>query len=231
MPISGPAGRYELRSCSLHVIALCIACGPLGAANAQAAAPPPSAPSAATSNAPAAAAALVADPSPDSPPAAADTVAAALCRNVHFIAYSTLEPSGQKVEESVIWDARSKSYLVRGPMLAMMLDDPGVSKIPSDADAPRTLFKIAVRAQLSPPIDRFCEYNFQEMANCDAHGNITYTQIYTDCDLQTLQHVVMLTPDQAVTLPLLDVRFQDVRGTFSNPLYLSAGSDLRERAR
>ena len=173
----------------------------------------------------------VPDHSPDSPVTAGDANATELCKSVHFAAYSTLS-SGQRVAESVDWDDQSKTYLIRGPLLAMMLDDPGVSKFPSDDDAPRTVFRIAVRAQLSRPIDRFCQYNFQEMANCDAHGDIIYTQIYTDCDLQTLRHVVMITPDQAGTLPLLALRFQDVRGMYSDPvLYLAADSDLRTLGR
>jgi hypothetical protein len=174
---------------------------------------------------------VLGESTPDSLPTSADVDSTELCRAVHFAAYSTL-PSGQKVKESLIWDDRSKTYLVRGPLLAMMLDDPGVSNIPSDADAARTVFRISVRAQPSRPIDRFCQYNFQEMATCDAHGDIIYTQLYTDCDLQTLRHVVMITPDQAGKLPLLALRFQDVRGMYSDPvLYLAADSDLRTNGR
>jgi hypothetical protein len=214
-----------------HLIALSMACVALAGTEARAAAPARPTPSATVSTIPTAAAATVPDHSPDSPPTAGDTNATELCKNVHFAAYSTLS-SGRKVQESVEWDDRSKTYLIRGPLLAMMLDDPGVFEFPSDADAPRTLFRIAVRAQLSRPIDRLCQYNFQEMANCDAHGDIIYTQIYTDCDLQTLRHVVMITPDQAGTLPLLALRFQDVRGMYSDPvLYLAADSDLRTSGR
>lgn len=231
MPTIGLARLSEPRTRSLHVVALCIACGMLGAAGAQGAAPADSARPAAASTIHAAAAATAGDPSPDNAPTAADVQAAQLCKNVHFVAYSTLEPSGQKVEESVTWDDRTKSYLVRGPILGMMLNDPGVSTLPNDATTPTTLFHIAIRTDYSKPIDRFCEYNFQEMADCDAHGDITYTQIYTGCDLQTLQHVVRITPDQAGTLPLLDVTFQDVQGGFSNPLDLSPDTDLRQRVR
>ncbi len=221
--------RPRVISCA-HLTALCIAWGGFGGAWAQAAAPARAAPSAAALTIPAAAA-IVPDRSPDRAPTAADASATELCRAVHFEAYSTLS-GGRKVQESVIWDNRSRSYLVRGPLLAMMLDDPGVAGIPSDTDASRTLFRIAVRAQPSRPINRFCQYNFQEMANCDAHGDIIYTQIYTDCELQTLRHVVMITPDQAGALPLLALRFQDVRGMYSDPvLYLAADSDLRTSGR
>jgi hypothetical protein len=88
-----------------------------------------------------------------------------------------------------------------------------------------------VRTEPSEPIDRFCEYHFQEMAGCDAHGDITYTQTYTGCDLQTEQHVLQLTPDSAGSLQLLEVRFEDVQGVLSDPLYLSEGTDLRLRVR
>jgi hypothetical protein len=166
---------------------------------------------------------------PDDPPTVADVNATELCRNVHFVAYSTLIPGGEKFKESFSWDDRAKTYLVRGPLLGMILNYPGVSMIPSEVSVPPGLFRIAVRAKLSRPINRFCEDGFQERADCDAHGDIIYTQIYTDCDLQTLRHVVMLTPDQAGTVPLLAVRVQDVRGVYSNPYYLWGGSDLRER--
>lgn len=216
----------------LQTAVLCMACGCHGVAGAQGAA---ARPSAATRPAAAArpTAAPVASPaaSPDSAPTAADARDAQPCKNAQFVAYSTLEPSGQKVEESVRWDDSSKSYLVRGPILGAMLNDPGVSRIPDDASAPQTLFRIAIRTDYSKPIDRFCEYNFQEMANCDSHGDITYTQIFTDCDLQTLRHVVMITPDQALSVQLIDIRFEDVTGAFSNPLDLSEGTDLRLRVR
>jgi len=212
-----------------QLLALTMACGTPSAAIAQAATPEHPDPLATSSIT--AAAATIAGPSPDSLPTAADTDATELCRSVHFTAYSTLF-GGRKVQESVIWDNRRKAYLVRGPLLAMMLDDPGVSTIPNDVDAPRTLFRIAVRARLSRPIDRFCQYNFQEMAYCDGHGDIIYTQIYTDCELQTLRHVVMITPDQAGPLQLLALRFQDVRGMYSDPVvYLAANSDLRTSGR
>lgn len=202
----------------LSVVALCAACGSCGIAAGAAATPGK-------------AAATIASPSPDTPPTAADVQAAQSCRDVHFVAYSTVEPGGQRVEESVTWDDRSKSYLVRGPILGAMLNDPGLSSIPTDAVALHALFRIAIRADYSKPLDRFCEYNFQEKADCDAHGNITYTQIFTDCDLQTLQHVVMITPDHAGSVALLDIRFQDVRGVFSDPLDISEGTDLRLRMR
>ncbi len=210
-----------LRGRGLTAIALCLAC----AAHAPAWGASPSA-------AARGAAAGTANPSPDSPPTAADLQSAQLCRrNVHFMAYSTLEPGGQRVQESVTWDDRSNSYVVRGPILGTMLNDPGVSMIPSNAATPQTLFRIAIRSDYSNPIDRFCEYNFQEMADCDAHGDITYTQLFTDCDLQTLRHVVMITPDQAGSVQLIDIRFQDVTGAFSNPLDLSEDTDLRLRMR
>ncbi|HTW73322.1 MAG TPA: hypothetical protein VMD56_00180 [Steroidobacteraceae bacterium] len=219
------AARLERRhGRSLSAIALCVACAAQG--SAWGAAPGASARTAHTTNT------GTALPSPDSPPTAADLQSAQLCRkDVNFMAYSTLEPGGQRVQESVTWDDRSNSYVVRGPILGAMLNDPGVSTIPSDAAAPQTLFRIAIRADYSNPIERFCEYNFQEMADCDAHGDITYTQIFTDCDLQTLRHVVMITPDQAGSVQLIDIRFQDVTGAFGNPLDLSEGTDLRLRMR
>jgi hypothetical protein len=210
----------------LHVVALCVGSGALVVARAQSAVPAGSAQSAAEANIHAAAA-TVADP--DNAPTVADVNATELCRNVHFVAYSALNPDGAKFEESVSWDDRSESYLVRGPSLGMIFDYPGVSNIPSDDSVPGKLFRIAVRAQLSRPINRFCQDAFQESAHCDAHGDIIYTQLYTDCDLQRLQHVVMLTPDQAGAVPLLAVRVQDVRGVYSNPYYLWGGSDLRLR--
>ena len=178
-------------------------------------------------------AALASAPSTSTPDVAvssADTVATELCHNAHFVAYSTLPPGNRRAEESVTWDGARKVYVVRGPILAQMFGDPGVREIPTDPNqAAQTVFQIAVRATPSPPIDRFCEYHFQEMATCDAHGDIIYTQTYTDCDLQTENHVVQLTPDNAGSLQLLDIRFEDVRGALSNPLYLSEGTDLRLR--
>jgi hypothetical protein len=221
----------RLRARLLPAFALCIGCAASGAAWAQ---PPASTgigvqARSAGSHAPLAP--ISQAPSPDRPPSAADAQAARWCRNVHFVGYSTLEPGGQRVEESITWDDRSKSYLVRGPILSQMFNDPGVSRIPDDASVTQTLFRIAIRADYSNPIERFCEYNFQEMANCDVDGSITYTQLFTDCDLQTLQHVVRITPDQAGSVQLIDIRFQDVRGVFSNPLDLSEGTDLRLRVR
>jgi hypothetical protein len=170
--------------------------------------------------------------SPDRAPNASDVAAAQLCHDVHFIAYSSLPPGNGHTEESITWDATRRVYQVRGPILAQMLGDPGVTTMPTDTAQSRQMnFQIAIRTQPSAPIDRFCEYHFQEVADCDAHGDITYTQTYTDCDLQTLSHVIQLTPDQAGSLPLLDIRIQDVQGVLSNPLYLSAGSDLRLRVR
>ncbi len=112
-----------------------------------------------------------------------------------------------------------------------MLGNPGVSAIPTATQTLQTVFQIAVRTEASQPIDRFCEYHFQEYADCDAHGDITYTQTYTGCDLQTRSHVVELTPDSAGSLSLLDIRFQDVQGVLSDPLYISEGTDLRLRVR
>jgi hypothetical protein len=113
-----------------------------------------------------------------------------------------------------------------------MFGDPGVRTIATDAtQSLQTTFQIAVRAEPSAPIDRFCEYHFQEMASCDAHGDITYTQTYTGCDLQTRQHVLQLTPDNAGSLVLLNVRFADVQGTLSDPMFLSEDTDLRLRVR
>lgn len=206
--------RTRLRARSLTIAALGILCGTYGIAWPAAAA-----------------AAAATSPTPDSPPTSADAQAAELCRDAHFVAYSTLEPGGQHVVESFTWDARSKSYLIRGPILGAMFNDPGVSAIPSDAAALQTLFRVSVRAHFSKPIDRFCEYNFQEKADCDSHGDIIYTQTFTDCDLQTLQHVVMITPDQAGSVALIDIRFGDVRGEFGNPIDLSEGTDLRLRVR
>jgi len=170
--------------------------------------------------------------SPDQPPTPADVAAAQLCHEVHFVAYSSLPPEMQHTEESVTWDGLHKVYVVRGPILAQMFGDPGVNSIPMDAtQSLHTVFQIAVRTEPSPPIDRFCEYHFQEWAECDAHGDIIYTQSYTGCDLQTRKHVLHLTPDSAGSLGLLDVRFEDVQGVLSDPLYLSEGSDLRLRVR
>jgi hypothetical protein len=157
----------------------------------------------------------------------ADTEAARFCRAADFVGYSTIEPSGRRVEESFTWDDAQKAYIVRGPRLAYLLDNPGVAKIPEDELVPQTTFRIAIRADLSSPVDRFCQTGFQEAANCDPHGTIVYTQIYTGCDLQRLSHVIRITPDHAGSLPLLDLSFGDVNGEFSTPLYLSAGTDLR----
>lgn len=170
--------------------------------------------------------------SPDLPASPADIAAATLCHDVHFVAFSSMPPGSRRAEESVTWDATHRVYIVRGPILSQMFGDPGVRTIPTDpTQAQQTVFQIAVRATPSPPIDRFCEYHFQEMASCDAHGDITYTQTYTGCDLQTENHVLRLTPDNAGTLQLLDVRFEDVRGVLSDPFYLSEGTDLRLRVR
>lgn len=169
---------------------------------------------------------------PDLPASSADIAAAQLCHDVHFVAYSTLPPGSSRAEESLIWDAAHRVYVVRGPILSQMFGDPGARTIPTDAaQALQSVFQIAVRTQPSPPIDRFCEYHFQEMAECDAHGNITYTQTYTGCDLQTERHVLQLTPDKAGSVQLLVVRFADVRGELSDPLDLSEGTDLRLRVR
>lgn len=167
----------------------------------------------------------------DNQPSKADSTAAQYCRNIHFVAYSTLEPSGQRVEESVTWDAAQKAYIIKGPVLAYMLNDPGVDQIPSSSTIAQTTFRISIRQDPSDPVERFCEENFQESAQCSVHGDIVYTQTYTGCDLQTMQHVTKLTPDNAGSLQLLDVSFSDVQGNFGNPLYLSAGSDLRLRIR
>jgi len=153
------------------------------------------------------------------------------CPDIHFVAYSTLETGGQRFEESINWDAVNKAYVIRGPMFANLLNDPGVERIPSDEAIAQTVFQIAVRKGLSNPVDRVCEYNFQESAQCDVHGNIVYTQIYTGCDQQTLQHVTKIQPDSAGTLQLIDLSFANVSGEFSIPLYLAAGSDLRLRIR
>ena len=169
---------------------------------------------------------------PDLPASSADIAAAQLCHNVHFVAYSTLPPGSARAQESVIWDAARRVYVVRGPILAQMFGDPGVRSVPTDAaQASQSVFQIAVRTEPSPPIDRFCEYHFQEMAECDAHGTVTYTQSYTGCDLQTERHVLQLTPDSAGSVQLLVLRFADVRGEFSDPLDLSEGTDLRLRVR
>lgn len=170
--------------------------------------------------------------SADRPPTPADEAAAQLCHAVHFVAYSSLPPGTDRAQESLIWDATRRVYLVRGPILAQMLGDPGVASIPaSSAQTLQMQFQIAIRTEPSAPIDRFCEYHFQERAQCDAHGDIIYTQTYTGCDLQTRRHVVQLTPDSAGSLALLEVRFEDVQGVLSDPLYLSEGSDLRLRVR
>lgn len=170
--------------------------------------------------------------SPDLPATSTDIAAAQLCHAVHFVAYSSMPPSTHRAEESVTWDAAHRVYVVRGPILAQMFGDPGVRTIPTDAtQVLQTVFQLAVRSQPSAPIDRFCEYHFQEMAACDAHGDITYTQTYTGCDLQTEQHVLQLTPDNFGSVQLLDVRFEDVQGVLSDPLYLSEATDLRLRVR
>jgi hypothetical protein len=164
-------------------------------------------------------------------PTAADLPLAQSCPAIHFTAYSTLAARGARVEESLHWDPAQQAYLIRGPILASMLNDPGVAEFPSDAETLDTLFRIAVRKELSKPVDRFCEYGFQESAECTGSGEILYTQIYTGCDLQMLKHVTRLKPDNAGALQLLDLSFSDVRGDFSPPRYLSAGSDLRLRIR
>ena len=166
-------------------------------------------------------------PAAPTAPSRADADAARFCRDADFVAYSTLEPSGRRVEESFIWDGAQKAYIVKGPRLAYLLDDPGVAGIPSDDLVPQTTFRIAIHANLSSPMDRFCQTGFQEAASCDPHGTIIYTQIYSGCDLQRLAHVIRITPDHAGSLPLLDLSFGDVNGDFSAPLYLSAGTDLR----
>ncbi len=169
---------------------------------------------------------------PDRAPTAADHAIAQLCHDVHFVAYSTAPPATGHIVESMTWDPARSAYVIHGPILAQMLGNPGVSQIPgSAAEAAQGVYQIAVRSDPSPPIDRFCQYNFQERADCDAHGDITYTQSYTGCDLQTLTHTVRLTPDFAGALPLLDIRFEDVQGVLTNPFYLSANSDLRLRIR
>lgn len=156
-----------------------------------------------------------------------DGAAVQFCPDIHFDAYSTSDPGGQKLAESVDWDRQQQAYVVRGPQLARMLDYPGVEQIPSGVPSGPALFKIAIRQRPSGRIDRFCEQRFQESAECTAHGEIVYTQVYTDCDLQTYQHVVRMRSDRAGSLPLLVLSFADVRGQFSQPLYLAAGSDLR----
>lgn len=219
-----------VRKCSAPLMTLTMVCAALSATRAEAAKPLLPVPSASEPTTTPSVATTVAGPSPDDAATIADANATELCRGVRFAAYSTLSPDGPHFEESVSWDDRSKSYLIRGPILGMILDYPGLSMIPMGDSAPQYLFRIAIRAELSPPINRFCEYGFQERGDCDAHGDIIYTQIYTDCELQTLRHVVMLTPDQAGTVPLLAVRRQDVRGVYSNhPVYLWGGSDLRLR--
>jgi hypothetical protein len=161
---------------------------------------------------------------------AADANAAQYCPDLHFVAYSTLETGGQRYEESISWDSVEKAYVIKGPVLAYLLDDPGVDSIPSGL-IPQTAFRIAIRVQLSRPVDRFCQENFREAAQCDVHGQITYTQIYTDCEQQTLKHITTIVPDSAGSLPLLDLSYADVQGNFSAPLVLAAGSDLRLRIR
>ena len=151
------------------------------------------------------------------------------CPDIHFLAYSTLEQGGTRYEESVSWDSVRRAYIIKGPTLAYLLNDPGVADI--SADSTRTTYEIAIRPQLSRPSDRFCEQDFQEAADCDVHGQITYTQLYRGCDQQLLQHLIKLTPDSAGSLQLLDLRFSDVRGNFGDPLILAAGSDLRLRIR
>jgi hypothetical protein len=161
------------------------------------------------------------------PSSADDSAAAQFCPDIHFDAYSTADAGGQKLAESVGWDRQQQAYVIRGPQLARMLDYPGVEQIPSGMPSAQALFKIAIRPRPSTPIDRFCEEHFQESAECTAHGEILYTQLYTDCDLQTYRHVVRISTDRAGSLPLLVLSFADVRGQFSQPLYLAAGSDLR----
>lgn len=162
-------------------------------------------------------------------PSTAELPLAQSCPAIHFTAYSTLTAQGARVEESLHWDPAQQAYLIRGPILSSMLNDPGVAEFPSDTDSLQTLFRIAVRKELSKPVDRFCEYGFQESAECTGSGEVLYTQVYTGCDLQTLKHVTRLKPDNAGALQLLDLSFTDVRGDFSPPRYLSAGSDLRLR--
>jgi hypothetical protein len=178
-----------------------------------------------------ASAAAAAQPPLEPARTAADLPLALSCPAIHFSAYSTLAARGARVEESLDWDPAQQAYLIRGPILSAMLNDPGVAEFPSDADTLQTLFRIAVRKELSKPVDRFCEYGFQESAECTDRGEVLYTQIYTGCDLQTLKHVTRLKPDNAGALQLLDLSFSDLGGDFSPPRYLSAGSDLRLRIR
>ncbi len=166
-------------------------------------------------------------PHQDGSVAIADAAASRFCQNIDFEAYSTLEPSGQKAEESFVWDEAHKTYLIRGPRLAYLLDDPGVASIPDDTLIGQMSFRIPIRSELSSPVDRMCQQDFQEQAECDPSGVIIYTQIYTDCDLQRLRHITRITSTSAGPLPLLALSFADVQGTFSIPLYLAADSDLR----
>jgi hypothetical protein len=165
-------------------------------------------------------------------PSAADVALSQLCHDVHFVAYSTAPPATGRITESMVWDAQRRVYVIHGPILAQMLGNPGVATIPTDpSQAARAIYQIAVRSEPSRAIDRFCQYHFQDHADCNAHGVITYTQSYTGCDLQTLTHSIQITPDVAGSLPLLEIRFVDVQGVPSDPLFLSAHSDLRLRVR
>lgn len=153
--------------------------------------------------------------------------AAVFCPEIQFNAYSTVEPGGQRLAESIHWNGQLRLYVIRGPALARMLNYPGVVEVPGVAPDAQAPFTIAVRKSMSSPIDRFCEANFQESAECTTHREVLYTQLYTDCDLQTYRHVVRIGIDQAGKLPLLVLSFADVRGQFGPPLYLASGSDLR----
>lgn len=155
--------------------------------------------------------------------------ATVFCPDIQFSAYSTVEPGGQRLAESIHWDGQQQSYVIRGPALARMLNYPGAAEIPRVTSDAQATFTIAIGKSMASPADRFCEANFQESAECTTHREVLYTQLYTDCDLQTYRHVVRIGADQAGKLPLLVLSFADVRGQFGPPLYLAAGSDLRLR--
>jgi hypothetical protein len=153
--------------------------------------------------------------------------AAEFCPDIHFKAYSTVEPGGQRVVESMDWDARGQAYVIRGPSLARLLDYPGVAEVPSGIPDAQAVFRLSISNTTPTPRNRYCQVNFYESAECTPHREILYTQAYTNCDQQTFRHVVRISAADAGQLLLLALSFADVRGQFDPPLYLAAGSDLR----
>ena len=168
----------------------------------------------------------------------AATDSSQFCPDIQFSAYSTDQRRGQRAIESMVWDGQQHAYVIRGPQLARLLNFPGVAQIPKSTPDTQ-VFKIAIDKSLSKPADRLCEQKFQEFAVCtitgaqealanytDVHREVVYTQIYTDCDLQTYNHVIRISADNTGKLMLLELSFQDLTGQLKT-LVFGAHSDLR----